>query len=284
MKYLANAKLNLYLNIVGKNKKNYHLLEMVNVPVDIYDEIEMEFKEASLTCLNQSFFPPIDCAVEKSTIYKAFSVLKKYIAEPISVAVSVKKGIPAGSGMGGGSSDAAFFIKLLCEKFSIKMTQKLIDEISERVGADVPFFLFNKPAFVYGIGEKVSPYHNFPLLYFVVVVPHFSVSTKWAYENFKMALTKNGDDINIKNSKPDLTTLLKVMKNDLEGVVAARYPVIGEIKGFLAEKGALKAMMTGSGSAVYGVFDNLADCEAAYRAARDKFLSYRVYLCKTIGV
>lgn len=284
MKIMANAKLNLMLRIVGKKQNGYHLLQMINVPISLYDELDVKIEQSNETKIKQIFSVPLDCPLEKTTIYKSFMFLKRYITDPHKIIVNVKKNIPMGSGMGGGSSDAAFFIKKLCQRFHTKITDGMLSEIANEVGADVPFFIYNKPAFVEGIGEKISTFKSFPQLYFVVVTPDFTISTKWAYENVKMPLTKENDDIIIKNSKMDLELLLQLMENDLEKPVKERYPVITEIKESLRANGALKAMMTGSGSAVFGVFDNVRCWETAFKRVRDKFKLYNVLKCDTIGV
>jgi len=281
---LANAKLNLYLKIVGKKENGYHLLNMINVPISIYDEIEIEITPSKETALSQSFSIQLDCPFEKTTIYKAFNLLKKHISFSEKFFVSIKKNIPTGSGMGGGSSDAAAFIKLVLENFGLNLTETLMTEIANEVGADVPFFLLNKPAFVEGIGEHVTVFDSFPLLNFVIIVPDFAISTKWAYENFKMTLTKKEDDIIIKNSQLNKDLLLKIMDNDLEKPVLLKYPIIGDIKKFLENNGALRAMMTGSGSAVFGVFDDEVKAEEAYLASKSRFSGYKIFNSKTIGV
>lgn len=284
VRLLANAKLNLYLKIVGRKDNGYHLLNMINVPIDIYDVVYIETVASEESEIFQAFSTPIDCPLEKTTIAKGFELLKKHTGFTQKFLVNVEKNIPMGSGMGGGSSDAAVFINYLLRVSKINLTDKLIIEIANKVGADVPFFLFNKPAFVEGIGEKVTTFSSFPKLYFVIIVPDFAVSTKWAYENFKMALTKKEDDINIKNLQLDKDLLLNIMNNDLEQPVLVKYPVIGEIKSFLEKKGALKAMMTGSGSAVFGVFEDELFAESIYLEAKTNFVNYKVFKSKTIGV
>lgn len=281
---LANAKLNLYLKIVGRKDNGYHLLNMINVPINLYDVVSIEAVASQEAEIFQTFSIPIDCPLEKTTIAKGFELLKKHIRFSQKFLVKVEKNIPIGSGMGGGSSDAAVFINYLLRVLKINLTDELIIEIANNVGADVPFFLFNKPAFVEGIGEKLTTFLRFPTLYFVIIVPDFSISTRWAYENFKLTLTKKEDDINIKNLQIDKNLLLNIMHNDLESPVLAKYPVVGEIKTFLEKKGALKAMMTGSGSAVFGVFEDEFLAERVYLESRANFLNYKVFKSKTIGV
>lgn len=280
----ANAKLNLYLKIIGKRVDNYHLLNMINVPIDIYDEMTIEISPFKSLQLKQGYSTKLDCSIEKTTIYKAFQVVKGFLPDNIIIDVYVTKNIPQGSGMGGGSSDAAFFIKRLSEYFDFSLTHSLICEISTKVGADVPFFLYNKPAFLEGIGESVFPYEQFPEMKFLVVVPDFSISTKWAYEQIKIDLTKINDNINIKNLKLSFDQIINYMANDLQDVVLEKYTAVQKIIDFLERNGAVRAMMTGSGSAVFGIFKDNSCLDAAELAAKENLKQYKVLKCKTIGV
>lgn len=284
MKLLANGKLNLYLKVIGKKSNGYHLLNMINVPIDLYDHITLETTHSNSPYIKQSFSLPIDCPLEKSTLYKAFEFAKRHINLKHGYVVTVEKHIPMGSGMGGGSSDAAVFLKEILKDYTVDFNEVLLSEIAHMVGADVPFFIYNKPAFIEGIGEKITILNDFPTLYFVIVVPDFNISTRWAYENFKLPLTKEKDNINIKNSKIDLFLLLEIMENDLEKAVVKSYPKVLEVKNFLESTGALKAMMTGSGSAVFGLFDDMAVWEKAFITAEKFYQGYKVFKCKTIGV
>lgn len=280
----ANAKLNLYLKIVGKRSDNYHLLNMINVPIDIYDEMVIEIGPSKNLQLKQGYSTKLDCATENTTIYKAFQVVKGFLPDNIVIDVYVTKNIPQGSGMGGGSSDAAFFIKRLSEYFGFSLTPSLICDISTKVGADVPFFLYNKPAFLEGIGEIVFPYEQFPEMKFLVIVPDFSISTRWAYEQFKINLTKISDNINIKNLKFSFDRIISYMANDLQDVVLEKNVAVKKIIDFLERNGAIRAMMTGSGSAVFGIFKDNNSLDAADLAAKESLTHYKVFKCKTIGV
>lgn len=278
VKIYPNAKLNLMLRIVDRLPTGYHLLEMINVPINLYDEITIKpDKEFS-----QTFYPPIDCKPEKTTIFKAYELLKKWVGE-INLSVTIKKGIPTGAGMGGGSSDAGFFIKYILEQKKIKLDRKTLDEIANKVGADVPFFLYNKPALIKGIGEKVIPFKKFPNLHFLILVPDFTISTAWAYSNVKLPLTKNKHNSILNISEINEVQLTNLMENDLEKVVETEFPVIREIKSFLIDMGAKKAMMTGSGSAVFGIFKDKSFVNKASLEAKKVFKSYKIFTCETLG-
>lgn len=277
-KLLPNAKLNLMLKIIDKLPNGYHLLEMINVPINLFDEMLIDTDKQ----FRQSFDPPIDCPPDRTTIFKAYQLLKKLVGD-INVNVKIKKVIPTGAGMGGGSSDAGFFIKYILNKKNIKPDEQLLQEISNKVGADVPFFLFNKPSIVRGIGEKILPFKKFPNLHFVVIVPDFSISTAWAYSKVKLPLTKNQLNSILNISEINKEQLFNLMENDLEYIVEKDFSIIRVIKDFLLDLGAKKAMMTGSGSAVFGIFEDIDTCNWATKEAKKFYNKYKIFSCKTLG-
>lgn len=275
----SNAKLNLYLKIVGKRADGYHLLNMINVPISIFDEIKIDIKKGSGQ-LTQRFTPPINCLPEKTTIYKAYELLKKFIPKDLDIIVDIKKVIPEGSGMGGGSSNSGFFIKKLAELFSIKIEDELLLEIANKVGADVPFFIFNKPAYLEGIGEKVYPYESFPSLKFLIIKPDFSINTAWAYSCVK-ELSQQDDSF--KKNRLSKEDLIKIMENDLEKIVEKKFFQIKKVKDFLYNNYSVKAMMTGSGSAVFGIFEEEGVIEEVFLKVKKTFPEYKIFKAHTIG-
>jgi 4-diphosphocytidyl-2-C-methyl-D-erythritol kinase len=276
----ANAKLNLILRIIDKRPNGYHLLEMLNIPISIADEIYLDFSGDGL---EQTFNPPLDCSLEKTTIYKAYQLISSWLGFKPGIKVVVNKHIPSGSGLGGGSSDAGFFIKYMTEHYGVNLNQQKITEIANYVGADVPFFIYNKPAIVKGIGEQVFPLNNFPKLLFLLIVPDFSISTSWAYSQVKLKLTKKEEHSNLKYSNIDLNTLKNIMHNDLEVIAERQFPAIIDIKNFLMTNGAEIAMMTGSGSAVFGIFENMEKAKEAELKTKLTFNAYKTFICYTIG-
>lgn len=274
----CNAKLNLYLKIVGKREDGYHLLNMINVPISIYDEMEIEIKKGSGNLI-QNFNPNINCLPEKTTIYKAFCLLKNFLPDDIDIVVNIKKEIPEGSGMGGGSSDSAFLIKYLVEKYKIVIDNNMRGEIANKVGADVPFFIFNKPAYLDGIGENVYPYKSFPRLSFIIIKPDFSINTGWAYSCVK---NFSKEDRSLKKESLGIDEILALMENDLEKIAEEKFFQIKKIKKFLYNNNAKKAMMTGSGSAVFGIYRE-EEIEEAFFKAKKAFPEYRIFKAHTIG-
>lgn len=279
----ANAKLNLRLKITGRRDDGYHLLEMINVPVSIYDEIGIAFSRGRSRGLVQLFSREIGCPPEKTTIHKAFRLIENELPADAAIEIQVQKNIPAGSGMGGGSSDAAVFLRMVMDHYGIRPRRSFIDEVAGKVGADVPFFMVNRPAVLRGIGERIEALDNFPALLFTVIVPDFAISTAWAYSEARKRLTKSGTDINVKPSGWDFEELTGIMENDLEKIAIEAYPEIETVKRFLTGAGAAGAMMTGSGSAVFGVFCDQEKRDAACALAQKAFPGYCIFGCHSVG-
>ncbi|MCX7990839.1 MAG: 4-(cytidine 5'-diphospho)-2-C-methyl-D-erythritol kinase [Proteobacteria bacterium] len=275
----CNAKLNLYLKVVGKREDGYHLLNMINVPISIYDRMEIDIKEGEGRLI-QKFEPPVNCIPEKTTIYRAFQIMKKFLPEDINIVVNIEKVIPEGSGLGGGSSDSAFFIKKLAEVFKIEIDNNLIFKIANQVGADVPFFIFNKPAYLEGIGEMVYPYKSFPALNFLVIKPDFSINTGWAYSNVRDFSLPNDT---FKQDYIKAEDIFRYMENDLEKIAEGKFFEIKKIKNFLYNNDAKKAMMTGSGSAVFGIFEKEDVIKDVFLEAKKTFPEYKIFKAHTIG-
>lgn len=251
-----NAKINIGLNVVAKRSDGYHNLETIFYPVQLADALEMV--ESEETTFSSSGIK-IDTVPENNLVYKAFSLLQKdYGLSPVKL--HLHKVVPFGAGLGGGSSDAAFTLKMLNHYFCLNISLGKLEEYASRIGADCPFFIQNKPTFAYGIGDQFQPV-NIDLSAFkiVIVKPAFSVSTPEAYRNIIPARSafdlRNIEQLPIEEWKTEI-------KNDFENSVFPQYPEIETLKNNLYEAGAVYASMSGSGSAVFGIFRHLpADLE-----------------------
>ncbi|MDR3339014.1 MAG: 4-(cytidine 5'-diphospho)-2-C-methyl-D-erythritol kinase [Candidatus Symbiothrix sp.] len=250
-----NAKINLGLHIVAKRPDGYHNIETVFYPVNLCDALEIVPVEGSAGRFVQTGIP-IAGKPENNLIIKAFNLLKKDFDLP-EIAIYLRKQIPFGAGLGGGSADAAFMLVLLNDFAGLQLTVKQLEDYAGRIGADCPFFIQNKPVFAEGIGNIFSPLNLSLHDYFLVLVkPDISVSTREAY-----ALVKPG--------QPDLplSEIIRLpvnewkgkLVNDFEASVFAAYPEIEAIKRKLYATGAIYASMSGSGSAVYGLFETHRD-------------------------
>ncbi len=247
-----NAKINLGLNITEKRPDGYHNLETVFYPVHIEDALEVvplnkPDKEFKL----QVFGTSIAGNPEDNLVVKAYYLLKERFNLP-AISIFLQKNIPSGAGMGGGSSDGAFMLKLLNNKFSLNLSDDELEAFAAKLGADCPFFIKNKPTFATGTGNIFSEINvSLKGLYILIIKPEIFVSTRDAFSLIKPAFPE-------KNIKEIIQSPVEEWKdnliNDFEKSVFAQYPEIGEAKEKLYKAGAIYASMSGSGSSLYGIF------------------------------
>jgi 4-diphosphocytidyl-2-C-methyl-D-erythritol kinase len=246
-----NAKINIGLNVVSKREDGYHNLETIFFPLKLADALE--FVETDETKLTTSGIQ-IDGAPEQNLILKAYNLLRADFNLP-PAHFHLHKVIPFGAGLGGGSSDAAFTLIMLNDYFNLGLSPQKLEFYASQIGADCPFFILNKPTFATGIGNK---FHNIELdltdYEIVILKPNIAVSTIEAYKN-----------VIPRNPKFRLTEIIKtpveewknLIVNDFEKSVFRKYPQIAELKQLLYDFGAGYASMSGSGSAVFGIFHHL---------------------------
>lgn len=250
-----NAKINIGLNVVERRPDGYHNLETVFYPINLQDAIEIKNIEGTVPeCGYQLKVSGtiLDGTPEDNLVVKAYKLLKKEFGLP-PVSIFVYKHIPTGAGLGGGSSDAAFTIKMLNERFRLGLDVKQMEAYSAELGADCAFFIENKPVFATGIGNV---FHDLSLSLsgksLVLVKPDIFVSTRDAYA----AVVPHRPETSLPEllSKP-LETWKDTVVNDFEASVFPKYPEIAAIKDKLYDMGAVYASMSGSGSSVYGIFN-----------------------------
>lgn len=248
-----NAKINLGLNITEKRPDGYHNLETVFYPVPIEDALEVvPLKDTENEFELHVLGTPIAGNSEDNLVIKAYRLLKERFSLP-PVDIYLQKQIPSGAGMGGGSADGSFMLKLLNEQFSLELTDEELEVYAARLGADCPFFIKNQPTFATGTGNIFQPI-NITLkgLYILVVKPEIFVSTRDAFSLITPAYpVKNIVDI----IQSPLEEWKDSLVNDFEKSVFVQHPEIGDIKKKLYETGALYASMSGSGSALFGLFN-----------------------------
>jgi len=255
MRIRAPAKVNLSLRVVGKRRDGYHLIDTIMAPVSLYDEIEIARAKPgaklSVTCDD----PEIP-AGEKNLAYKAAALLLGKDAAKTPVAIHIKKRIPAGAGLGGGSSDAAAVLVGLNRLLRLKRNRRQLLRLAAKIGADVPFFIIRRPARARGIGERLKPLKSPGRLWLVIAYPGFPVSTAWAYRSLSFKLTKNIVKTSLNRHVWPLRGSTFELVNDLEKPVFRRYPKVARLKRKLAEAGAAGTLMSGSGSSVFGIFSS----------------------------
>ena len=273
MKIRAPAKINLRLRVVGKRKDGYHLIDTIMVPVSLYDEIEITKSRAHGTVANAKLVEatcdhPAVPQGEKNLAYRAARTILNDKPMGERVHIHIKKRIPVGGGLGGGSSDAAAVLIGLNRVFSFNYSSKELERIALSVGADVPFFIRGVPARARGIGERLTPIRGLPQFWMIIAYPGFPISTAWVYGNLGPKLTKYklNTSINFPLRSPE--TISRLLVNDLETVTAGRYPKVGLLKEKLIQAGAIGALMSGSGSSVFGVFDSRRRAQHALRGLR----------------
>ena len=259
-----NAKINLGLNIVEKRPDGYHNLETIFYPINLQDALEVtrrenNDKEYTLHISGS----PLEGEPEDNLVVKAYKLLKKDYPGLLPVDIHMYKHIPAGAGLGGGSSDAACMIKLLNDKFSLGLSTERMEEYAVKLGADCAFFIRNKPVCATGIGNLFEPVELSLKGYHIILIkPDIFVSTRDAFAEIKPVRPA----VSLKEIvKQPMETWKHSMKNDFEDSVFKKFPEIAAIKDELYDLGAVYAAMSGSGSSVYGIF------KAPIENVEDKF-------------
>lgn len=247
-----NAKINLGLNIVEKRPDGYHNLETVFYPINLQDALEVNLMEGEEEFSLKVSGVPIEGEPENNLVVKAYRLLKKDYPEMPAIDIHMYKHIPTGAGLGGGSADAAFMIKLLNDKFKLNLSIEKMEEYAAILGADCAFFIQNKPVFATGIGNIFEPIQlSLKGYYLVLVKPDIFVSTKDAFAHIiPTQPTQSLKEI----IRMPVETWRATMKNDFEDSVFQKFPEIAAIKDKLYDLGAVYASMSGSGSSVYGIF------------------------------
>jgi 4-diphosphocytidyl-2-C-methyl-D-erythritol kinase len=262
---MAPAKINLFLHVVGKRDDGYHELRTLMCCIGLYDSLVLHVgAERSQLTSNVPEIPSDD----RNLALKAALLFNRVLAErtalrPRNVSIELIKRIPVGAGLGGGSSDAAAVMNALNGHYGHPLDRAELHALALSLGADVPFFIDQKPAIATGVGECLEPYSQLPAWRVVVVYPGFGISTAEVFAGLTLGLTKCEKQLRYFPFKYGKFDIGRHLCNDLESVAARRFPVINIIKKELLHQGAMGALMTGSGSAVFGVF---ADPEAARRA------------------
>jgi len=204
---------------------------------------------------------------KRNLVYQAVQMILKKSEYKGGLHIDIRKEIPLGAGLGGGSSNAATTLKALNQLLEIGFPTKELMEMGLSIGADVPFFLLEGAAVATGIGERLKKI-ELPDLRYVLINPKFEVSTRWAYQNF--ILTKRHFHFNLQGLVKTPEEISRLLWNDLEGVVSHKYPQIEGMKKMLLSAGALGALMTGSGPTVFGVFSGKREAEKALKKLEDK--------------
>ncbi|GIS85071.1 MAG: 4-diphosphocytidyl-2-C-methyl-D-erythritol kinase [Nitrospina sp.] len=281
LQFKTPAKINLGLHIHKKREDGFHELETILQMVTWFDELQLEgtCEKVELFCDTPEI--PND---ETNLVVKAARLLQKHFpGRCAGVKITLKKSIPSGAGLGGGSGNAAGVLLALNHLWDLKISRENLIALSGELGSDVPFFLISPCAIGTGKGEILEPIKNPINLYVLMIYPNLPLSTPWVYGNLKLKLTKHKNNISILTNflmRSDFAQLGAGLYNDLEPIVFKRYPEILEIKNELLRSGAGGALLSGSGSTVFGIFDNPDLAKKAL--ARFAGKKHKVFLAKSI--
>ena len=246
------AKINLGLKIINKRPDGLHNIESVFLQISLHDSLTFSSSN-KFSIISKGISCPTN---QNNILFKVIDILKKEYDININVKVLINKNIPIGAGLGGGSSNAAAFLKYLLEVNQIKLSNEKLVKLASQIGSDVPFFLKGGFQLIKGIGDYLQPiettvFNNKKIL---LIHPKFHISTKWAYSEVKKHLLTS-------NNKPKFSALTEkvnwnLFENDFEKFVCTTYPEILKLKKLLKNDGALYSGLSGSGSTVFGLYND----------------------------
>ncbi|MDO5701806.1 MAG: 4-(cytidine 5'-diphospho)-2-C-methyl-D-erythritol kinase [Lachnospiraceae bacterium] len=271
----ATAKINLALDVVGKRSDGYHDVRMIMQMTGMYDRLSLQAESGrpGIRLTTNLRYIPVD---ENNLAVKAASLLMSEAGVTDGLSIHLSKFIPVAAGLAGGSSDAAMTMVGVNRLFHLGLSQRELMERGRKIGADVPFCIMKGTALSEGIGEILTPLKSMPKAHILLCKPNVSVSTKDVYTRLDEMDDLRHPDIDgmlaaIEAGDLEAMTDPSCMSNVLEAVTGARYPVIGEIEKTMKAEGALGAVMSGSGSTVFGIFrdiDKADQCRKRLRAER----------------
>ncbi len=253
---LAPAKVNLFLKVVGQRADGYHLLQTLMCPVNWYDELVFEFSGSGIQV--QCDHPQVPPG-KANLVWKAADLfarnLSKFTDQRLgAVSIRLDKKIPVGAGLGGGSSDAAAVLRALNQAFGFPFKKDKLQAMALELGADVPFFIEDAPCFATGIGEYLTPVVGLKPQSLLILYPQVMVSTAEVFKNLNLGLTKIPERLKYHHFDGFEIRDFCRLGNDLEEVTLVRYPAVAEAMEALINQGAGNVRMSGSGSAVFGLF------------------------------
>jgi len=258
IEYLAPAKINLFLDVKKKRKDGYHDIETIFLKLKLFDSIYVENRKNDIKII--CGHPQLKKSQKNNLVYKAALLLKEISRTKRGATIHLKKKIPIGAGLGGGSSGAAAVILALNRLWKLRLSKKQLWDIGRRIGADVPVFLIpDNAVLARGIGDKLKPIKLGKKLWVLLVIPQISVSTKDIYEALPRNLTKAGFDVKLLSHalrNLDLQTMEKMLFNRLETVTFKKHKLLKVIKQKISALGVRAVLMSGSGSAIFGLAES----------------------------
>ncbi|MBI5299636.1 MAG: 4-(cytidine 5'-diphospho)-2-C-methyl-D-erythritol kinase [Deltaproteobacteria bacterium] len=296
LRFLSPAKINLSLRILNRREDDFHNLLMVMEKVSLFDEIFLEKIPTGIELTVHGPWSIVPSPIEKNLAYRAAKILQEVSDTYRGVRIGLTKKIPMGGGLGGGSSNAATVLKGLNELWGLNLPPEKLVKIGVRLGADIPFFIYDGPALVGGIGDLIKPLKKIAKLWIILINPGVPVSTPWAYKTWDANASIEGRTkqprSGVEGEAPTALPLegalpapmkrltqenqnvrrlstfeevLQVLHNDFEDVIFPEFPEIQKAKETLVKAGARGTLMSGSGSTVFGLFET--------KPARDKAIT-----------
>ena len=253
------AKINIGLNIVKKREDGFHDLETVFYPLLLRDILSFEKSNSTKLATNSSEIHELDSNLVVDTI----KLMEKELRKELSVNIYLQKNIPIGAGLGGGSSNAATTMKAINKLYNLNLGYELLSSLALKLGSDVPYFLSPVPSYAASRGEllkRIQLSLGYPIL---LVNPGIHISTKWAFDKITPIKNKLSLKTFTEKSKMDIEAMKDYVTNDFEEIVFSEFPEVGKVKAKLYEYGAEFALMTGTGSTVFGIFRNLQKARKA---------------------
>lgn len=276
----ARAKINLTLDVTGKRDDGYHDVKMVMQTINLYDLIVLKKMKNEGIKLETNL--KWLCSEEKNLAYKAAKLMVEKFDIKQGIFIDLYKMIPVAAGLAGGSTDAAAVMVGIRKLFSLNISDEELMTLGKELGADVPYCIMRGTALAEGIGEILTELPNCPKCHVVLAKPNINVSTPYIYKQLDLVEIKKHPDLDkmIKAiTDKDIKALAGNMYNVMEEVTAKEYPIIKELEEFMLERGALGAVMSGSGPTVFGIFDDFEKAKNVYyrlkleNKAKDIFLT-----------
>ena len=266
----SKSKINLGLKVLNKRSDGLHNIVTIFQEVDFGDKIQLVKHKTGCQIKSDVDWIPID---NSNICHKAYSALCHELNQDFGVKISLEKRIPVGSGIGGGSANAATTLIGLNSLYNLGLNDKKLESIAVNIGADVPFFIRGGTQIGQETGGKLSPITKKLEAAILLVIPRLSISTEWAYSQLKNKLKSDNGILRFANLMRKDFLSFKFFENDFEKIVIPAYPEIGSIKNKLLDSGAKFASLSGSGSTVFGIFDDNVFAKKAESYFRNSHLT-----------
>ena len=288
--FLAPAKVNLFLHITGRRLDGYHLLQSVFCLINLYDTIYIKARKDSQI---QRVTDNANIPIEQDLCVRAAKLLQSHCNCTFGADIGLIKNIPMGAGLGGGSSDAATVLIALNQLWDLGLSKSGLMELGLKLGADVPFFIFGKNAWVEGVGEKIQPI-ELPRLHFVILTPQIHVSTAEIFSakeltrnTFRTTIAAFSEMLNLRRIGKEKQSLVfddenKVFHNDLEAVACQKYPVITACLNWLNQFS--QAKMSGSGASVFVTVKDLTEANNIVKAQPREIANTEIFCEAALGL